>query len=457
MRTKQKHDAADCPAYVDHPHADELREIDRIIGESPDLCELVRLDLIRGGIAPDRGRGGMSARQVLGAAVAYHLSAPSFEDLAFRLKDSASYRRFCRIPDADDAPAESTLHENVSKITALTWQAIGDILVRRAAREDIEDGTTVRSDCTVCESNIHPPTDISLCLDVVRTGSRLLEQAAEGRDISYTDHTLRASRRVLEFRNASEDERKDICRDLLSVTENTLADAASALEELDRESPSRARKAGSSSRSLEGKLSELLERGHTIVDQTRRRILEGESGPASEKIVSLFEPHTDIIVTSDGDVQFGHKLALTTGASSMILDVMVLDGNPSDSNLCELLVERLTQTYGRAPNQVAFDGGFASRDNLESLKDTYEIDDVAFHKKRGLAEDDMASSRRVYRQLRKFRAGIEGIISWLKHTLGLERCRWTSGLEGFRAYVHGAVISANLLTMARHRLERRPG
>lgn len=457
MRTKQKHDPRSCPAYVDHSHADELREIDRILTDTPELSELVYLDLVRGDIAPDKGRDGMSADQVLRAAIAYHLVAPSFEDLAFRLQDSNSYRRFCRIPEPGDAPSSSTLHENISKIGPTTWQAIGDTLIDRADEENIEDGQKIRSDCTVCESNIHPPTDVSLCQDVVRVGARLLEQVADEFEVSYTDHRLRASRRVLEFRNTSKAERKEICRDLLLVTRRTLGYAASAIETIEQ-APTSAIKAGDrQTERLVAKLGRLIERGRSIIEQTRRRLIDGENVPASEKLVSLFEPHTDIIVTSNGDVEFGHKLALTTGTSSMILDVLILDGNPADSNLTEMLVERHTQTFGRSPRQVAFDGGFASRDNLDGLKQRYGVEQVAFHKKRGLTEEEMTSSRRVYRQLRKFRAGIEGIISWLKHTLGLGRCRWTSGLSGFRSYVHGAVVAANLLTMARHRLAGRSG
>lgn len=141
----------------------------------------------------------------------------------------------------------------------------------------------------------------------------------------------------------------------------------------------------------------------------------------------------------------------------MILDVMVLEGNPTDSNLTELLVERYVQTFGDPPRQVAFDGGFASGPNLEKLRDDYGVEEVAIHKKRGLDKDEMTSSRRIYRQLHKFRNGIEGVISRLKHTLDLGRRWWTSGLSGYRAYVLGAVVTANLLTMARHRLDRGPG
>ncbi len=79
------------------------------------------------------------------------------------------------------------------------------------------------------------------------------------------------------------------------------------------------------------------------------------------------------------------------------------------------------------------------------------IKDVCFSKGRGLEEEDMCRSKRVYKGLRKFRAGIESGISWLKRSLGLDRCTW-KGFESFKSYVWASIVSANLLTLARKQL-----
>jgi IS5 family transposase len=71
---------------------------------------------------------------------------------------------------------------------------------------------------------------------------------------------------------------------------------------------------------------------------------------------------------------------------------------------------------------MAADGGYASRDNLNQAK-ARGVKDVAFHKKRGIAIEDMAKSPWVYRKLRNFRAGIEAGISCLKRAYGAARCR----------------------------------
>ena len=103
--------------------------------------------------------------------------------------------------------------------------------------------------------------------------------------------------------------------------------------------------------------------------------------------------------------------------------------------------------FGKLPLQVAYDGGFASKDNLEKIKQL-GVKDVAFAKKCGLKIDEMAKSFWVYKRLRNFRAGIEGMISFLKRCFGLARCTWR-GFESFKAYAWSSVITANLLLMSR--------
>lgn len=119
----------------------------------------------------------------------------------------------------------------------------------------------------------------------------------------------------------------------------------------------------------------LIER---ILVQARRRALAGEAVPASEKLVSLFEPHADIIVKGGRDVQFGHKLNLVGGQSGMILDVVVEAGNPWDAARFVPMLDRHRQFYGTTPRQAAADGGSASCENLEQAK-AMGITDVAFH------------------------------------------------------------------------------
>ncbi|CCV09190.1 transposase (fragment) [Mesorhizobium metallidurans STM 2683] len=183
----------------------------------------------------------------------------------------------------------------------------------------------------------------------------------------------------------------------------------------------------------------LIERS---IAQTERRVLAGEAVPAGEKLVSLFELHAEIIVKGSRDVQYGHKINLTSGRSGLILDLVIEAGNPADSERLLPMLERHIAFYGEAPQQAAADGGYASRNNLRQAKEL-GISDMAFHKKTGLKIEDMVKSRWVYRKLRNFRAG----ISCLKRAYGLGRCTWR-GLDHFKTYVWSSVVAYNLALFA---------
>jgi transposase, IS5 family len=169
--------------------------------------------------------------------------------------------------------------------------------------------------------------------------------------------------------------------------------------------------------------------------------------PAAEKLVSLFEPHADIIVKGGRDVHYGHKLNLTTGRSGMVLDLIVEAGNPADSERLLPMLQRHIDRYGEPPRQAAADGGYASRANLIQAK-AWGVKDMAFHKKCGIKIEDMVKSRWVYRKLRNFRAGIEAGVSCLKRAFGLDRCTWR-GLDHFKTYVWSSVVAYNLALFAR--------
>jgi IS5 family transposase len=312
----------------------------------------------------------------------------------------------------------------------------------------IEKGRKVRLDATVTETTIHAPTDASLLFDAVRVLTRLLGdgQRVCGFD-RWSDHTKRAKRRMLDVQNTVDAERRlDAYADLLKVAHTCMGYTQEAITGL-RSVAGRRRRAAMT---LIDRMDEVLTWSWCVIDQTERRVLRGESVPASEKVVSIFEPHTDIIVKDRRETLYGHKLFLAAGESGLITDCVIAEGNPADTTMAVPLLVRQKRILGRVPEQAAFDGGFASKVNLEAGK-ALGIRDLAFSKKRGLAISDMTRSSWVYRNLRNFRAGIEGLISFLKRACGLDRCTW-KGAESYASYVMASVIAGNLLTLARHLL-----
>jgi IS5 family transposase len=431
---------------IGHAHAAELGQIHQTLAANPRITRRVAQDLVRGVAHPQTGAPGMSADQVLRCLLIKQMHDFSYEDLAFHLDDSATYRSFCGFGALTPTPSRSTLAENIKRITATTLEKINRRLVRYAVAQGIEPGRKVRIDATVTETNIHEPTDSTLLFDAVRVLARLLGEAQRLSDFPHwSDHSKRAKRRMLAIASTGDaDARVDAYVDLLTVTHWTVGYATAAIAALQA-------CARVDATALANDLDEMLTWVWCVLDQTERRVLRGESVPAEQKIVSLFEPHTDIIVKDRRETLYGHKVFLSGGASGLITDCVIAEGNPADSTMAIPLLRRQRRILGRMPEQAAFDGGFASHDNLRQGK-ALGITDLAFSKHRGLAIGDMARSQWIYRGLRNFRAGIEGIISFLKRACGLDRCTW-KGADSFASYVMTSVLTANLLTIARHQLD----
>lgn len=437
-------------APISHEHARELQKMSEVLDELPEPVSLVHADLVPSGSRPDKGRKGMTAEQVLRALVIKQLNDFSYHELAFHVADSSCYRWFCRIGIGDAPPKKSTLQKNIKRIRPETLEAINRVLVKYAVARKIERGDKVRTDCTGVESNIHHPNDSSLLWDCVRVLARLMNTAQEEFGLTFNDHSRRARRRAQGISFAkSMKARLPLYRDLLKVTQKTVHQARRIAEQLDKVEvvdASQALKA----LGIASELRRYLPLAERVISQTERRVLRGESVSASEKIVSIFEPHTDIIVKDNREPTYGHKVCLTSGASGLVTDVIVEQGNPADVTLAVKMIVRQREILGKTPRQAAFDGGFASRSNLDAIK-ALGVKDVAFHKRVGLQISDMVKSSWVYRRLRAFRSGLEGVISFLKRSFGVARCTW-HGFASFKAYVGASVVTCNLLVVARHLL-----
>jgi IS5 family transposase len=438
------------PAFHSHVHSRELRAMSRILDEHPEVAKWVHADLVgRKGraISSRRGREGMSGEQVLRVILVKQLGGFSYHDLAFHLADSISYRAFCRFEVGRRIPSTKTLQRNIKKIEALTFERINVVLVEHAIDDEIDDGNKIRVDCTVVETNIHAPTDSSLLVDSVRVLVRLMGQAREYVDAPFNNHHRRAKRRALGILHArTQDDRIPLYRDLLKVANKTVTAAERVIAAFTSKYSPRELTYPLIFGLLDS-LRHYLALARRVVAQTHRRVVLGETVPSSEKLVSIFETHTDIIVKDRRDTLYGHKLCLATGASGLITDCHVEKGNPADATLAISMVERHLERYGRAPQQACFDGAFSSRANFEEIK-RLEVGDVVFTKAKGISVDEMAGDKATFRTLRNFRAGIEATISFLKRCVGWTRCAWRS-LRSFNAYAWASVVTANLLLLAR--------
>jgi transposase, IS5 family len=444
MRQERTVQASIFDLFAKHEIGCELKKASAWLDEHPALIVLVAGDLRRDAVR-ETGRHGLPAEAVLRCALLKQYRQLSYEELAFHLEDSASFRAFARLPWAW-SPKKSVLHKTIGAIRAETWEAVNRTLLASARQEKVEDGSVVRLDSTATAALMHQPSDSSLLWDAVRVMVRLLKQAqAWMRDSAraWQDHRRAAKKRwqAIEY-TRGRPQRVPLYRALTKIVRTTLADLRAVTTQLSGSTNPAVALWRAEVRHYEP----LIE---NVIAQSERRVLRGETVPAREKLVSLFETHADIIIKRKGDVRYGHKLNLTTGRSGLVLDLVIEAGNPADSDRLMPMLERHIAAYGAAPRQAVADGGFASRDNLSRAK-ACGVRDMAFHKKSGLKVEDMVRSRWVYRKLRNFRAGIEAGISCLKRAYGLARCTWR-GLDHFKAYVWSSVVSYNLALFVRLR------
>ena len=448
MREKVHHQLPLVAPLIEHRHAVELEAMSARLDALPEAMDLVLADLASGLKDVSRGRRGMSAETVLRALVVKQLRGFSYEELAFHLADSNSYRRLCRIGFTDKAPSASALQRDIKKIRAETIERVNRMLLGEAASANIEKGRMVRVDCTVTQTNIHQPSDSELLWDCNRVLLRLMARGHKLVRLRFSNRSLAARRRRLDILNAKGDKaRRKGYVALLDITREVVAAAQEGVRRLVA-LVSDDRAAVAAAHALAEDLQHFADLARRVIDQTHRRVLRGERVPAQDKVLSIFEPHTDVIVKKRRETEYGHKLCIASGPSGLVTDLVVEGGNPADSTLALHMIERQHQIYGRPPRQVAFDGGFASKKNLADIK-SLGVKDVAFSKRRGLKVLDMVKSCWVYQKLYRFRAGIEAGISLLKRCFGLDRCN-CKGFASFRAYAWASVLAANLLTLARY-------
>jgi IS5 family transposase len=348
-------------------------------------------DLRRGEVKAT-GRCGLRVEAVVRCAILKQYFQLSYKHLAFHLSDSVSFRAFARLC-LGFSPKTSVLQRTISAISEQSWERINHRLLSVARAAKVETGTMVRIDSTTSQTPIHAPTDSSLLWDGVRVMVRLLKAAGDlpgAPRLAWCNHSRRAKKRARRIDYCSRrGKRAALSRDLIAVSRATLGylqDAAARLVA--------AKAVGIAFELWQAQVSHYLPLIERIIDRTERRVVGGETVPARDKLVSLFEPHSDIIVKGERDAQYGHKLNLASPKSGMILDVVIEAGNPGDAERCVAMLERRIAVYSTAPRQAAFDGGYASRRNLKAAK-ALGVKDVAFHKKRGLKVDDMLKSNWV--------------------------------------------------------------
>ncbi len=427
---------------VDPKDREKFEILDEILKAARPALDQIMADLTRG-VNPDMGRNGMSADQVLRMLIVKQMYSFDYPELHSRVSDSIMLRKFCDY-ESGWVPKFQTIQENIQKLQPETLEAIHLILIAHAKKLGIEDGAQVRIDTLAIETNIHYPQESTLIHDGVRLLTRMMIEARSlfpDAKIHYHNRTRVVKKRAYAMQNTkATEERVKLYKELVVYAEEVLTHARSAEEKLKTLAGTGDTRTAARAVAAEIKATaDLLEK---VIHQTRQRVFEGQKVPAAGRVVSLFEPHTDIIEKGDRNPVFGHKVCMTVGRGNLILDAMIERGNPRDVTLFQKALDRQKDVYGRMPNAVAADGGFASAANAEYAMGK-GVDKVYFSKSVGRKLRELLPSRAVQRLLFRFRAGVEGVLSSVIRGVGLDRCTWRSW-KGFQAYVWAGIIAHNV-------------
>lgn len=441
MRTTHRRQLSLPIPSVSHKHARLLASMSAILDSVPELEEQVLSDLTADGVRSNFGRDGLSAQQVLRLMVLYTMLRTSFEQLEFHLADSPTYRAFCLLGLTDPPPKRAAIASNVAKLRPATLQSLHVRVVRYAVEHKLESVTAVRTDTTSVAAPIRAPLDSALLSDSVRVLTRLLKRAQKWIPTEMPNHRRRVTHRSTALRapKVTSEDRETLYTDLMDDTKiyvEAALFAATYLEGID----------DPKAYLLSLNLRIQAERALCIVDQTERRIIDGEKLSPSQKLVSIFEPHTDILCKRNS-VVYGHKVCLSFGRTGLVLAAEVLRGNPADSTLTTTALKQVQSNTGRTPHDVAMDRGFASKQNVVDVKELGVVR-VDFGEGRGIDTEKACGNQRSRRKLRCFRAGAEGLISWLKRSLQMRESRW-KGAEGFDSYVWAVIVTACIQAIAR--------
>jgi len=433
-----------------------LAEIDQYL-EDDELFQLIRADFSkRWKNTLLTGRNSTPVEVVLRMLVVKRLYGYSYEETERIVNDSLTLRQFCRLY-LNEAPDSKTIMRWNNLLRGETLEKFNGRVAELAVKHKITKGKKLRTDGTVVESNIHPPSDSRQLADSVRVLERTVQRArkvsqairavVKGTGTQLTRKARELARSIGENAKkkveAAKETGRQLYRKLVEQTEEIVSQARQTLPHLYKMSDKYAKR-------LVSTLENFIPLTEQVIDQTKRRVFQNEQVPAQKKIVSIFEPHTDIICRGKETkpVEYGRKIWLDEVDGGIVSRYCILDGNPPDPQQWQPSLKAHQKLFHHPPQQASADRGVYSPDN-EQLAQKMGVQRVILpqpgykSKQRKTLE-----SRKWFVNGRKWHAGVEGRISVLKRAHGLERCL-DHGENGFHRWVGWGIIAGNLAVMGR--------
>jgi len=421
-----------------------FRAISQVLDDNSEILTAVHVDILKLSEGDSQGReGDFTSENILRALIVQDMEGLPFRDAVIRIGGDGFLQDFARM--RKKAVMDFTfLDKCFLAIRPETWKRVNELLGRYAVGQGVVNPKVIRADTTVVESNIHHPTDSSLLWDTWRVATRLLKRARElsRESVPHRFHSRRIKwlylyiTRYMPSKSASRQRQvKANFRTLIERTEWIVGIAGDFCRKY----------RVSSNPALSAVVLELqsyLPSMQTVTATARRANVDGETVPASDRVFSLFEPHTELIKRGrrQKPVEFGHKVLLCETAEKFITDYEVYEKQQPDCDLTQPVIERHEKLFGERPVVLAADKGFRPEkskfDELAKL-----VANLAIPRR---MQDFMD---KLLARCQAFRAGIEGTISGLKRAFRWVRC-FFKGFKGFARAVGLGVFCHNLIVLA---------
>ena len=426
-------------------YCEDYVAISQALHANPEILDALHEDVKKLSPGGRRGRkGDYTSDNILRALIVQSVEGLSLRKTVVKIGTTPFLQDFVRLRKRV-AMDHTFLDKCRLAVRPETQRKINEILALYAIRTGAIDPTVIRADTTVVDADIHYPTDSALLWDVWRVAARTLSDA---RLLDPLLTGIRFHTRKIKglhlfitryIKSTSAKRQRAVKEKFRTLIERTgrIVEQAAAFAERAQQS------ANLDLQALAGVLKGYLPAMLTIHRNAARAQLQGETVPASERVFSLFEPHTELIQRGrrGKPIEFGHKILLCQSKEKFITDYEVYDQQPADCSLTTEVIVRHHALYGNTPEVLAADKGFRpDAETFEILEDM--LDTLAIPARLG----DYADKLMVLWQ--SFRAGIEGTISVLKRAFRLTRC-FFRGFKGFVSAVGWGVFSHNLRILAR--------
>jgi len=427
----------------------KYRRINDILLDTPRILDLAHGDFCRYLSESEEGRESRyTSEEILRVLVVMFVEQDSYRDVVIRIEDSEFLRKFVGLGFYKVMMDFTFLSKAYAALSPETWQAMNDALGHYAHDEKKIGGDDLRVDTTAYETNIHYPTDSSLLWDSFRVLARVLKRVQQERPDLGLKHRyhVKKVKKLAQFISRNAASKSKSKRRKVKGAYRTLIDRVSWIVSVSKQVRSQLVLGFIDAPELE-RYEPLVER---IIDQAERRIFDGEIVPADEKLYSLFEEHTELLIRGKAGkrVEFGHMVLVSQTREKFISHYRALAKREPDQDLLPETLDAHRALFGHDPQLLATDKGFyESMKKLAELSEDIETVSICKKGRRNEEERERKSSD-AFMDGQRFRAGIEGTISVLKRAFKLFRCLF-KGFKNYAASVGCAVFCHNLVLLTR--------